>query len=76
MALDRRKVTMKSIGLAPDGTTLLHEAIDYVDLEHLDAYVEDAKTRWQSVTVGDKTDHGPGGKDGKYTVHGHMKAAQ
>lgn len=74
-SLDRRKVTMRSTGLAPDGTQLLHEAIDYVDLEHLDAYVADAKTRWQAVVVGDETDHGPAGAKGEYKIHPHMKAA-
>lgn len=68
-ALDRRKVTMKSVGLAVNGETQIHEAVDYVDIEHLEVYVADAKTRWQSVVVGDETDHGPGGEDGHYNLH-------
>lgn len=67
MALDRRKVTMKSISLAPDGSTELHQVEDYVDVEHIDAYVADAQQRWQVVVVGDETDHGPAGPDGPYT---------
>lgn len=74
-ALDRYKVTMKSVSLTDDGTLLEQAAEDYVDVEHLDAYVEDARTRWQSVVVGDVVDHGPAGAHGHYTVHPHMKKA-
>lgn len=75
-SLDRRKITMKSKGLAPDGITdLLYEASDYVDIEHIDAYVADARRRWQAVIVGDEIDHGPGGEDGEYVVHEFMKGA-
>lgn len=67
MALERRKITMRSVTLAPDGTILNLEATDYVDLAHIDAYVTDAQTRWQSVVVGTEPDDGPGGPDGAYT---------
>lgn len=76
MSLERYQVTMRSVGLAPNGSQLLHEAIDHVDIEHLDAYVAEAKTRWQSVVVSEEPDHGPGGEDGDYTIHEHMKAAE
>lgn len=72
-SIDRRKVTMKSVALSPDGSLQVHEATDYVDVEHIEAYVADAKTRWQSVVVGDEPDHGPGGAKGHYAVHPHME---
>jgi hypothetical protein len=75
-SLDRRKVTMRAVGLSPDGDLQLHEATDYVDLEHLDAYVADARTRWQSVIVGEETDHGPGGEDGHYDVQAATSAPE
>lgn len=71
-SLDRRKVTMVSLAANPDGSVNRHEATDYVDIEHIDAYVADAKTRWQAVTVSDEIDHGPAGEDGDYTVHDHF----
>jgi hypothetical protein len=64
---------MKNVALAPDGSLQEHEATDYVDENHLEAYVADAKTRWQAVIVGDEIDHGPGGAKGHYTVHAHME---
>lgn len=70
--LDRRKVTMVSLSAGLNGAVNRHEAVDYVDVEHLDAYVADARTRWQSVEVGDETDHGPAGENGHYKVHSHM----
>lgn len=66
--VDRRKITMTSISAGPNGSVLTHEATDYVDVEHIDEYVADAQTRWQSVTVGDEPDDGPAGPEGAYDV--------
>lgn len=69
MAIDRRKVTMTSVAARPDNSGYdVHQATDYVAIEHLDTYVADAKTRWQAVTVSDEVDHGPGGTDGAYDI--------
>ena len=69
----KRRVTMKSIGLTPDGsTTLEYEANDYVRPDHLEAYVADAQTRWQSVTVSDEPDAGPAGYEGQTAVPAHL----
>lgn len=61
--ITKRRVTMRSISAAPDGTAVL-EAVDYVRPDFLDAYVADARTRWQVVEVSDEPDAGPGGYDG------------
>lgn len=74
--LNRYKVTMRSVGLGANGELQTHEATDHVDIAHLDAYVADAKTRWQSVTVSDEIDHGPGGEHGAYKIHPHMITKQ
>ena len=69
----KRRVTMKSIGLSPDGaTTLAYEATDYVRPDHLEAYVADARTRWQSVEISDEPDAGPGGYEGATYVPTHL----
>lgn len=71
--ITKRRVTMRGIGLAPDGeTTLLHEAVDYVRPDFLDAYVADARTKWQSVVVSDEPDAGPLGYHGPTTVPAHL----
>lgn len=44
--------------------TEVHQAEDYVLPEHLEAYVADARLRWQYVEVSEKPDAGPGGYDG------------
>lgn len=68
----KRKVTMRSVVVDPrwnpdehDGVikTITAEAVDYVRPDILDAYVAEARTRWQSVVVGD-VDAGPAGYDG------------
>ncbi len=69
----KRRVTMTSVvaaGRTDDGKliTATHEAVDYVNPEFLDAYVADARTRWQSVTVSDEPDAGPGGYEGQTAV--------
>jgi hypothetical protein len=65
--LDRRRVTMTNAVATANGVEI-HQAEDFVDVANIDVYVADAKTRWQSVTVGDAPDHGPGGVDGSYDV--------
>jgi len=62
--ITKRRVTMRSISALPDGSTAEHRAVDYVRPDFLDAYVEDARTRWQTVDVSDEPDAGPGGYDG------------
>lgn len=64
----KRKVTMRNIQLAPDGATVEQKAEDYVTPDFLDAYVADARTRWQHVEVSDKPDAGPGGYDGATVI--------
>jgi hypothetical protein len=80
--IDKRRVTMTNyITLAvpdPDnpGETKpevhVHKAVDYVRPDHLDAYVEDARTRWQVVTVSEEPDAGPGGYHGQTAVPKHL----
>lgn len=80
----KRKVTMKSAipaGFDDDGKPIvhIHIATDHVRPDFLDAYVADAKTRWQSVVVSDEPDAGPGGYHGQTHVpHGldHPLAGQ
>ena len=70
---DKRKVTMKSVGLSPTGDPLTFEAIDYVPEHMLEAYVADARTRWQAVIVDESGyDAGPGGADGPTEVPVHL----
>lgn len=52
---------------------LTHKATDYVLPEVLEAYVADAKTRWQHVTVSDEPDAGPGGYDGDTHHPEHLR---
>lgn len=67
--ITKRRVTMTSVvaaGKDDEGRDLFHryEAVDYVRPDQLDAYVADAKTRWQHVEVSDEPDAGPGGYHG------------
>lgn len=67
--IDKRRVTMTSYLAGPPNDkgepgVVKHEAVDYVRPDLLERYVADAKTRWQSVTVSDEPDAGPGGYDG------------
>lgn len=64
----KRRVEMRSVQLLPDGTLAESKAVDYVRPDHLDAYVADARTRWQSVAVSDEPDAGPGGFEGQTAV--------
>lgn len=75
--ITKRRVTMTSYStvVSEDGEpqVLKHQAVDYVPPDMLDAYVADAKHRWQSVAVSDEPDAGPGGYDGETTVPEHIK---
>lgn len=63
--VDKRRVTMRSARLLPDGeTTVVDEAVDFVRPDVLDAYVADARARWQSVEVSEEPDAGPAGYHG------------
>jgi hypothetical protein len=67
--VDKRRVTMTNFGVAGvddagEPVIARTEVVDYVRPDVLDAYVADARTRWQQVTVSDEPDAGPGGYDG------------
>lgn len=70
--ITKRRVTMRSKFLTADGLEAVHEAVDYVRPDHLDAYVADAKTRWQYVGVSEEPDAGPGGYHGETSVPAHL----
>lgn len=73
--ITKRRVTMRSARLRPDGHIVTVEAVDYVDAARpgvLEAYVADAYTRWDQVEVSDEPDAGPGGYDGQTTIPGHL----
>lgn len=70
--IEKRKVTMSSSFVAAPGQIGIHEAVDYVPLDILDAYVADAQQRWQNVTVGDAHDPGPGGDAGETNIPPHL----
>ncbi len=76
---EKRKVTMTSVDarIGADGKTVIaeHKAVDYVPADVVDAYVADAQTRWQHVTVGDEHDSGPGGDDGDTAELNHLIGA-
>lgn len=75
--VDKRRVTMRSSTLAGvdgEGRDVYRtmEAVDYVRPDFLDAYVADARTRWQVVEVSDEPDAGPAGYDGETHVPAHL----
>ncbi|NNC10707.1 hypothetical protein HII28_02240 [Planctomonas sp. JC2975] len=70
--ITKRRVTMRSVVALPDGGTAEHKAIDYVRPDFLDAYVADARTRWQSVEVSDEPDAGPAGYHGATHVPANL----
>jgi len=70
---DKRKVTMRSVRLAPNGATITEEGVDYVPLSVVEAYAADARTRWQFVEIGTEPDAGPGGVDGDTDHEAHLK---
>ena len=58
-------VSIKSIDPETQEVTFdRHEFTDYVRPDFLDAYLADARTRWQLVTVADEPDAGPAGYHG------------
>ena len=62
--IEKRRVTMTSAVATATGIET-HTVEDFVPVEILDAYVADAKTRWQLVDVAsDEHDAGPGGDGG------------
>lgn len=71
--VDKRKVTMRNVTLQADGSTATLEAVDYVRPDMLDAYVADARTRWQFVGVSDEPDAGPGGYEGDTAKLDHLE---
>lgn len=66
--ITKRRVTMRSAVMAPDGMVHTHEAVDYVRPDFLDAFVQDAKRRWQYVEVSEEPDAGPAGWDGATSI--------
>lgn len=67
--ITKRRVTMRNfVGFDPNGNALYHEAVDYVKVDHLEAYTTDARTRWGFVEVGDEPDAGPSGYHGAYQL--------
>lgn len=70
--ITKRRVTMVNVVGRMDENgeayTETHRAVDFVNPEFLDAYVADARTRWQHVEVSDEPDAGPGGYDGQTAV--------
>lgn len=71
--VDKREVIMRSVipaGFDDKGRARvhIHEARDYVRPDFLDAYVAEARTRWQEVTVSEKPNAGPAGYHGPTTV--------
>jgi hypothetical protein len=68
----KRKVTMTSAIVTREGDKIVTrtiEASDYVRPDFLEAYVTDARTRWQHVEVSDEPDAGPAGYDGATADH-------
>lgn len=68
----KRKVTMRNVSLTASGETATMEAVDFVRPDHLDAYVEDARKRWQYVEVSPEPDAGPGRYGGATAVPAHL----
>lgn len=66
--ITKKRVTMKSVSLLPNGGVDERVAVDYVREDFLDAYVADAQTRWQFVQVSDEYDAGPAGYHGQTYV--------
>lgn len=55
--MSKRRVTMRN-------TDPFMEAVDYVRVDFLDAYLAKARLRWQAVEVSAAPDFGPGGVNG------------
>lgn len=67
---------MTSVIARPGGVIETHQAVDYVPEDILDAYVADAKTRWQAVDISDDHDPGPAGYDGATADLEHLTAGK
>jgi uncharacterized phage protein gp47/JayE len=65
--IDKYRVIMRSATITPTGV-FTQEATDYVRADVLDAYLVDARTRWQDVTVSEDPDAGPSGYHGQTHV--------
>jgi hypothetical protein len=76
--VDKRRVTMTNLFAVPTedgkGRVERHQAVDYVRPDFLDAYVADARTRWQTVDVSEEPDAGPGGYDGDTDDLAHLRS--
>lgn len=83
----KRRVVCRSVSADPaTGEAISTEIVDYVrpnfdgepedSTGFLDAYVADARTRWQSVIVSDEPDAGPAGYDGDTNVPTHLVGKQ
>lgn len=59
--VDKRRVTMS---IPIDSAKTGGPVVDYVRPDFLEAYVADARTRWQIVDVSEEPDAGPGGYHG------------
>lgn len=76
--ITKRRVTMTSYvarpPAEPGGEPFIevHQAEDFVPVEILDLYVADAQERWQTVTVSDEPDAGPGGYGGATHIPAHL----
>lgn len=71
-AMEKRRVTMRSVTALGDGSIANAEATDYVPVDILEAYVADARQRWQVVEVGETHEAGPGGDDGETIRPAHL----
>lgn len=75
--ITKRRVTMRSVEIRidADGNELRVEqqAVDYMRPPYLDAYVADARTKWQHVEVSEEPDAGPGGYHGQTHVPVHLE---
>ncbi len=73
--ITKRRVTMTNVLVTEEGDKIVTrriQATDYVRPDFLDAYVADAKTRWQVVQVSEEPDAGPGGYHGQTHVSEHL----
>lgn len=61
--ITKRRVTMRSVVATPTGVDV-HEAVDYVRPDFLDAYIAAARKTWQVVEASDEPDAGPAGYHG------------
>jgi hypothetical protein len=71
--ITKRRVTMQSFVAVSATEVHTYTAVDYVRPDFLDAYVADAKTRWQSVEVSEEPDAGPGGYHGETVIPANLE---